>query len=201
MSPVRSVSLASLTFLLWAHGASVSPGQEGIPSVLPQYPSQDGSATRLKKTRTVKHHKKASVKPAVSRTVNATAAVQQPEKKHRLAVQVNVNDPAAMNLALNNVNNVEEYYRSRLEDVEIEIVAYGPGLHMLREDTSPVKERIKSISQTSRNVTFIACGNTRQNMQKAEGKEVPLVSYAHVVDSGVVRLMELQEKGWSYIRP
>jgi intracellular sulfur oxidation DsrE/DsrF family protein len=134
-------------------------------------------------------------------TRETPALAKKPEKMHRLAVQVNVNDPAAMNLALNNVSNVEEYYRSRLEDVQIEIVAYGPGLHMLREDTSPVKDRIKSMSQTMRNVSFMACGNTRQNMQKAEAKDIPLMSQAKVVESGVVRLMELQEGGWSYIRP
>jgi uncharacterized protein len=102
---------------------------------------------------------------------------------------------------LNNVSNVIEYYRLRLEEVQVEIVAYGPGLHMFRDDTSPVKERIKAMSQSMGNVAFMACGNTQQNMQKTESKEIPLISQAKVVDSGVVRLMELQEKGWSYIRP
>jgi uncharacterized protein len=129
------------------------------------------------------------------------APPQAQEKVHRLAIQVNVNDPAAMNLALNNVSNVIEYYRLRLEEVQVEIVAYGPGLHMFRDDTSPVKERIKAMSQSMGNVAFMACGNTQQNMQKTESKEIPLISQAKVVDSGVVRLMELQEKGWSYIRP
>ncbi len=50
-------------------------------------------------------------------------------------------------------------------------------------------------------LTFDACANTRKGMQKAEGKEIPLVSQAKVVPSGVVHLVELQEKGWSYIRP
>jgi intracellular sulfur oxidation DsrE/DsrF family protein len=129
------------------------------------------------------------------------APAQEPDKVHHLAVQVNVNDPAAMNLALNNVSNVIEYYRSRLEEVQVEVVAYGPGLHMFRDDTSPVKERIKAISQSTGNVAFMACGNTQQNMQKAESKEIPLISQAKITESGVVRLMELQEKGWSYIRP
>jgi uncharacterized protein len=106
-----------------------------------------------------------------------------------------------MNLALNNASNVVQYYKELGEEVEIEIVAYGPGLHMLREDTSPVKDRIKSMRQSNPNVSFKACGNTRQNMQKAEGREIPLVPEAQSVKSGVVRLMELQEQGWSYIRP
>ena len=106
-----------------------------------------------------------------------------------------------MNLALNNASNVAQYYKDLGEKVEIEIVAYGPGLHMLREDTSPVKDRIKSISKSNPNISFKACGNTQPNMQKAEAKDIPLVPEAQTVKSGVVQLMELQEQGWSYIRP
>ncbi len=121
--------------------------------------------------------------------------------RHRVAIHVDQNDPAVMNLALNNAVNVVQHYSSAREEVEIEIVAYGPGLHMLRDDTSPVKARVKSIGESMPNVAFTACGNTRDAMQKAEGKDVPLVSQANVVPAGVVRLMELQEKGWSYVRP
>jgi intracellular sulfur oxidation DsrE/DsrF family protein len=126
------------------------------------------------------------------------AARPQP---HRLAVQVDVNDPATMNLALNNVTNAAQHYSQIGQKVEIEVVTFGPGLHMLREDTSPVKARIKSMSETMPEVTFSACGNTRENMTKVEAKEIPLITQAKVTKSGVIRLMELQEHGWSYLRP
>lgn len=131
----------------------------------------------------------------------SAAKAQDAKKPHRLAVQVDVNDAAAMNLALNNVVNVARHYTAQGDEVEIEIVAFGPGLHMLRDDTSPVKARIKSIAQSMPYVTFDACNNTREGMKKAEGKDIPLVSQAKVVPSGVVRIMELQEQGWSYLRP
>src|SRR5712691_1983162 len=76
----------------------------------------------------------------------STAANQK--QLHRLAVQVDVNDPAVMNLVLNNVSNAAQHYSEIGQKVEIEVVAFGPGLHMLRDDTSPVKERIKSMSET-----------------------------------------------------
>jgi uncharacterized protein len=38
-------------------------------------------------------------------------------------------------------------------------------------------------------------------MAKVEAKEIPLISQAQVTRSGVVRLLELQERGWSYLRP
>jgi intracellular sulfur oxidation DsrE/DsrF family protein len=121
------------------------------------------------------------------------------EAKHRLAIHVDQNDPQVMNLALNNATNVS----SKNEDVDVDIVTYGPGLHMLRADTSPVKDRLKRLKELAfpGNVQYSACNNTRQGMEKTEGKEVPILSEATIVPSGVVRLMELQEKGWSYVRP
>ena len=139
-----------------------------------------------------------STEISTSAKISAPANQKQP---HRLAVQDDVNDPAVMNLALNNVSNAAQYYSEIGQKVEIEVVAFGPGLHMLRDDTSPVKARIKSMSETMPNVAFSACGNTRENMARAEAKDIALISQAKVVKAGVVRLMELQERGWSYLRP
>lgn len=123
------------------------------------------------------------------------------KKVHRLILQVNTNDPAMINLALNNATNVTQYYKDLGAKVTIEIVTFGPGLHMLRDDTSPVKARIKAISESTPSISFAACGNTRENMSKVESKEIPLIAEAKVVKSGVVRVMELQEQGWSYVKP
>ena len=138
---------------------------------------------------------------ALSLTMSAQPLRAADSKVHHVAIQVSVNDPAVMNLALNNAANVAQDYSAKGEEVEVEIVAYGPGLHMLRDDTSPVKARVRSIGESMPNVAFTACGNTQEAMQKTEGKEIPLVSRAKVVPAGVVRLMELQERGWSYVRP
>jgi intracellular sulfur oxidation DsrE/DsrF family protein len=124
-------------------------------------------------------------------------------KPHRVALQVNQNDPQVMNLALNNATNVLEYYRGKHEEVEIDIVTYGPGLHMLRADTSPVQDRLKRLKEMAfpGKVQFSACNNTKQGMEKTEGKAISVISDATIVPSGVVRIMELQEQGWSYVRP
>jgi intracellular sulfur oxidation DsrE/DsrF family protein len=138
-----------------------------------------------------------------SAAFTANLKTQVSEKPHRLLIQVDQNDPAVMNLALNNATNVIEYYRSKGEDVDVDIVTYGPGLHMLRADTSPVKDRIKNLRDYAfpSKVQFSACNNTREGMEKKEGHPIDVLTDAVVVPSGVVRLMELQEKGWSYIRP
>ena len=120
---------------------------------------------------------------------------------HRVAIHVDDNDAKVMNLALNNARNILDHYRKSGETVAIEIVTYGPGLHMLRADTSPVRHRIAEMSLASPELTFAACGNTQANMTRQEGKDVTLISEARVVPSGVVHLIELQEKGFAYIRP
>jgi intracellular sulfur oxidation DsrE/DsrF family protein len=123
-------------------------------------------------------------------------------KTHRIAIQVDQNDPAVMNLALNNATNVLEYYQTKGEAVEVNVVTYGPGLHMLR-DTSPVQNRIKQLRDSAfrGKIQFSACNNTKQAMEKREGQSIALLSEASLVPSGVVALMELQEQGWSYVRP
>ena len=120
---------------------------------------------------------------------------------HKVAIHVDQNDKKVMNMALNNIANLKKYYASKGEDVSIELVAYGPGLHMLREDTSPVKARIAKMGLEIDNLTFSACGNTHAKMSKKGGKSVPLVSEAKMTPSGVVRLIALQEQGYAYVRP
>ena len=133
--------------------------------------------------------------------VTKTHLPQATKKPHRLILQVNSNEPAMMNLTLNNASNVVQYYKDLGQKVSIEVVTFGPGLHMLRDDTSPVKARIEALALSSPEISFKACGNTRENMSKAESKEIPLISQATIVKSGVVRVMELQEHGWTYVKP
>ena len=74
---------------------------------------------------------------------------------------------------------------------------------MLREDKSPVRDRLAKLKEFSfpGKITFSACNNTKQAMEKREGHEIKIVSQASIVPSGVVQIMELQEQGWSYVRP
>jgi uncharacterized protein len=104
----------------------------------------------------------------------ASAAEQQKQpaadkKQHQLVLQVNVNDPAMMNLALNNATNVAQYYKDLGEAAKIEVVTFGPGLHMLRDDTSPVKARIKTITESNPTISFQ--GLRQHPAEHAEGRE------------------------------
>ena len=133
----------------------------------------------------------------------AAPGVERPaaDGSHRVVIQVTQNDPAIMNLALNNAENLVSYYKDRGEKIEIELVAYGAGLSMVRSDTSPVKDRLAAISSKMKNVTFTGCGNTLASQSKQENKTISLVPEARLVPAGIARIVELEEKGWTYVRP
>lgn len=190
----------------------------GVASIPTEVMAQTQSVKQTEQSQTVKRAKrvqasqpvkqKTAAKPAPRKEAAMPAEpakVSKPDeaakKPHNLVLQVNVNDPGTMNLALNNASNVAQYYKARGEPVTIEVVAFGPGLHMLRDDTSPVKARIKALSESTPSISFEACGNTRDNMTKAEGMDVPLIPEAKVTESGVVLIMQRQEQGWTYVRP
>ena len=125
-------------------------------------------------------------------------------KEHHIVFQVDQNDPAVMNLVLNNVQNMLDYYNAKGEPAKVEVVAFGPGLTMLRDDKSPVKDRLMRLAKDGSfpaNLQFSACHNTMMGMEKKEGHPIPIVSVAKVVPSGVVRVTDLEEQGWSYLRP
>lgn len=120
---------------------------------------------------------------------------------HHLALQISDDDPVKMNAVLNVAANVSKYYSDKGEEVEIEIVAFNAGINMLRADKSPVLTRLKSFKQGMPNVSFKACQNTLDTIARNEGKEPPIVDNAERVTAGVVRLIELQEQGWTIVRP
>jgi hypothetical protein len=126
------------------------------------------------------------------------AALAEP---HRIVLHIDQNDPQVMNMTLNNVENLTRYYHDQGEDVVAEIVAYGPGLTMLIPDKSPVADRIATMALEMEDLKFSACGNTRRAMSEKAGHEVQLLDEAQEVPSGVVRLVELQEQGYAYVRP
>ena len=116
--------------------------------------------------------------------------------KHKLVIQVSTDDVRTQNIAMNNAVNLQKALGQ--DNVAIEIVAYGPGLTMLTPKSAASK-RVPSLAL--QDITFSACGNTKAKMEKKSGKDVKLVDGVRVVQAGVLRIMELQEQGYSYIRP
>ena len=120
-------------------------------------------------------------------------AAQQAPKPTRVVVQVSEADPARWNLALNNVKNLQDDLGAA--NVTIEIVAYGPGIAMLKLDAITNSR----ISEAIRNgVAVQACENTMRNQTLVRADMHPNVTY---VPAGVVQIIQRQQQGWAYLRP
>jgi len=116
--------------------------------------------------------------------------------KNKIVIQVSTDDPRTQKMALNNAVNLQKLYG--IDDIEIEIVAYGPGLDLLTEQSSQSK-RVTSLAL--QDITFSACGNTMKAVKKKTGKMPKLLEGVGQVKAGVARIMELQQQGYAYVRP
>jgi intracellular sulfur oxidation DsrE/DsrF family protein len=130
-----------------------------------------------------------------------SALAQAADGFHQLVLYISEADAAQMNGVLDIAANVSRHYSGLGEEVEIEIVAYAEGLHMLRDDTSPVKQRLGNFMQSMVNVTFQACGNTLDTMERNEGARPSLIEGVSTVQTGVAHLMQRSEEGWTLVRP
>lgn len=129
--------------------------------------------------------------------LGVTHAVGETESaKHKLVIQVSTDDPRTQKIALNNAVNLQKIYG--MDDVAIEIVAYGPGLGIMTSGSTQA-DRVTSLAQ--QNITFSACGNTMKKVEKKTGKKPELLEGVTEVNAGVDRIMLLQEQGYAYIRP
>ena len=117
----------------------------------------------------------------------------QKSERHKVVLQVSDADPAKWNLALNNARNVQEDLGKG--KVDVEIVAYGPGLGMLKTD-SKVAGRLAQALDNS--VGLMACENTMRNTKVTKADMYGGVRY---VDAGVVHIMKRQREDWAYVRP
>lgn len=123
-------------------------------------------------------------------------AAADDSKPHKLVIQVSTDDKRTQTIAMNNAVNLQKHYGP--ENVEIEIVAYGPGLGMLTANSDQAT-RVSSLAM--QDVTFSACQNTMKKVEKKSGKKPVLAEGVGEVPAGVVRIMELHEQGYAYIRP
>ena len=115
------------------------------------------------------------------------------QEKQKVVFQVSDNDPAKWNLALNNARNVQADLGKG--NVQIEIVAYGPGLAMLKSE-SPVSARLAQALDGG--VGLLACVNTMENTKTPKSDMYGGIGY---VQAGVTHIMKRQKEGWAYIRP
>lgn len=126
----------------------------------------------------------------------------QAEGTRCLVVHVPQASPVAFKQSVNIMNNIPKQLGP--DNVRVELVAQGSGLSLLTKG-SPERARIKSLIVQGKatlggGMQFSACGTTIAGIKRRTGKAPVLLEGVKVVPSGVVRVMELQEQGCSYIR-
>ena len=113
-------------------------------------------------------------------------------RSHRVLFALTSADEADWQLTLNNVRDLTSGVAP--ETVEIEVVAYGPGIAFLKKDGTNAADIQKLKSP---HVHFMACGNA---MQKQHLESVDMVPGTEVVAAGIVEVMRKQEQGWTYVK-
>ena len=133
--------------------------------------------------------------------LTGTASLAAPEaraqaaspRQNRVVMQVSDNDPAKWNLALNNAHNLQSDLGAA--NVAIEIVAYGPGIGMLKTE-SVVGNRIGEALGSG--VKVSACENSMRGQKLVKSDMLGGIGY---VPSGVVEIVQKEQQGWAYLRP
>ncbi|HIB96813.1 MAG TPA: hypothetical protein EYO69_00035 [Candidatus Thioglobus sp.] len=114
----------------------------------------------------------------------------------KFVIQISTDDARTQKIVLNNAANLQKYYGA--DNVTVEIVAYGPGLGIL----TPKNKNASRVEKMAMNdITFSACQNTMNGIKKKKGHFPALTDGVSIIPSGVVRIGELQQQGYSYIRP
>jgi len=135
--------------------------------------------------------------PALARA--ATSATVPAPGRH-IVFQVSGADPAAMTHALSSADDAIKMFHGRSESVVVEIVANGAGVHMMRADTTPVGAMLHSIHETYPDPILGACGVTKATMGAKEGHPLTFVDGVESVPTGIVRIVELRERGCAYVK-
>ena len=125
--------------------------------------------------------------------IAAPAQAPQASVRPKVVLQMSESDPAKWNLALNNAKNIQTDLGAA--NVDVELVAYGPGIGMLKAD-SIVGNRVDEAMAAG--VKVVACENTMRAQKLTQADMLGKISY---VQAGVVEIMQRQQQGWAYIRP
>jgi len=115
---------------------------------------------------------------------------------HKLIIQVGSDDEKVQEIALNNITNL---LKAMGNDIQIELVAYGPGVMMLSAE-NPDAKRVTDLA-LHHNVAFSVCGSTLAKIRKTSGTKVVPAEGVRIVPTGLGRIIELQRTGWAQVRP
>lgn len=130
-------------------------------------------------------------------TAQSEPAGDKPFAEKKVVLQISDQDAYKQTLVLNVASNLVKHYGP--DQVEVEIVAFGPGLRLMFADNSNAG-RLDNLSESS-GVRFSACNNTLRKMTRALGQEPVLNPHVDHVSAGVVRILDLTGQGYTLVKP
>jgi hypothetical protein len=126
-------------------------------------------------------------------SLNIASAAEPLPVHDQVVIQVSDAQPEKWNLALNNAKNVQQALGR--DKVDIEIIAYGPGIEMLRMESEVANKIDLAITD---GVKIVACQNTMKAHKLTQSDMLPAIGY---VPAGVVEIIQKEKLGWAYLRP
>ncbi|MGD8999044.1 MAG: hypothetical protein PVF75_01400 [Granulosicoccaceae bacterium] len=133
--------------------------------------------------------------------VNELMQYAQPaDKVWRIVMHVNTLDDYLQNTLLEETEHAFETFKANNRELEVEIVAYGPGIEFLMPERSLYTDRIISMQKRYPNLTFTACERSYNRLKRKMGNEPKLIKNTKVAASGIREIIQRQQEGWHYIR-
>jgi hypothetical protein len=120
----------------------------------------------------------------------------KPFAEHKVVLQLSDNDMRKQNLVISVANNLLKFYDP--DKVAIEVVAFGPGIEVLRSE-SPARKQVESL--IAQGVRFDVCLNTVDTIERETGRRPEIMPGATPVQVGVGQILFLVENGYTLVRP
>ena len=120
----------------------------------------------------------------------------KPFAEHKVVLQLSDNDPKKQGLVISVANNLLKTYDP--DKIAVEVVAFGPGIDLLRPE-NPDRKRVESL--VAQGVRFDICLNTVDTLERETGKRPDYIAAATPVQVGVAQILFLTENGYTLVRP
>jgi len=133
--------------------------------------------------------------PSIARAQPAPLP-DKPFAEHRIVLQLSDNDPKKQSLVISVAYNLLKFYDP--DKVAIEVVAFGPGIDLLRTDNAN-RKRVESL--VAQGVRFDVCLNTVDTIERETGQRPDIIPAATPVQVGVGQILSLTENGYTLVRP
>ena len=146
------------------------------------------------------HAKLVAQIPSATTTAPSAARPGTYSNPPKVLIHVARDDPLQLGEALDEVEGLLRHYRDSRQNARVQVVINGKGLELVRVDTSAYADRIQKLQREFDNLTFAACQNTIDRLQREQGIIVRLLPGVVVIDSGMAELMRRQNQGWTYIQ-